>query len=74
MVVIDAVNEGINEGCDLHEDSNGGVNWFDWDITTTHSSHDNTHAATGNDIDSGSVCFDFLSTNVVQLNMSSKVA
>ena len=42
IVLIDAVNEGINEGCDLHEDSNGGVNWFDWDITTTHSSHDNT--------------------------------
>ena len=28
----------------------------------------------GNDIGSGSVCFDFRSTNVVQLSMSSKVA
>ena len=28
----------------------------------------------GNDIGSGSVCFNFHSTNVVQLSMSSKVA
>ena len=45
MVLIDAVNDGINEGCDVHEDSNGGVNWFDWD-TTLAPSNDNTYAAT----------------------------
>ena len=75
MVLIDAVNEGINEGCDLHEDhKDGGVNWYSgWDVTLA-PSNDNTYAATGNDIGSGSVCFDFCSTNVVQLSMSSKVA
>ena len=46
MVVIDAVNEGINEGCDLHEDSNGGVNWYSgWDATLA-PSYDNTYAST----------------------------
>ena len=45
MVLIDAVNDGINEGCDVHEDSNGGLNWFDWD-TTLAPSNDNTYAAT----------------------------
>ena len=45
IVLIDAVNEGINEGCDLHEDSNGGVNWFGGLITTTPPSHGNTPLA-----------------------------
>ena len=41
MVLIDAVNEGINEGCD-HADSDGGVDWFSgWDDTTLAPSNDN---------------------------------
>ena len=45
MVVIDAVNDGINEGCDLHEE-HGGVNWYDgWDATLA-PSNDNTYAST----------------------------